>query len=78
MLKGLGIVENEKHSKDFVFHYERSNLLCRIAINISFVELIVIGKNSVKHLDFFLHLYFHTKCLMIEYLFLLVGRLEKS
>lgn len=78
MLKGLGIVENEKYSKDFVFYYERSNLLCRIVINILFVELIVIGKNFVKYFDFFFYLYFYIKCFMIEYLFLLVGRLEKS
>lgn len=40
--KSLGIIENEKHSEDFIFHYERTNiLLCGKAINVSFVEVIV-------------------------------------
>lgn len=26
MSRSLGIVENEKHSEDFVFHYERTNV----------------------------------------------------
>lgn len=44
MYRSMGFVENEKHSEDIVFLYEKAKLLCRKSINISFVERIVIGK----------------------------------
>lgn len=58
MYRSMGFVENEKHSEDIVFLYEKAKLLCRKSINISFVERIVIGKILLNVRSFSPHLYF--------------------